>query len=186
MINLQTRKTRLKYHSNKSGFTLVEVLVVVVIITILATLGIPSWMALVDNSKLTNAQGEVLQAMRNAQSRAQQRKTTWEVRFQNGQNDDGQPVIQWSVNSGQGGSPAWQTISITGVKIDESLTNLEPGSGSSWLVQFDHRGQVSKPGDLGPNGKKITLVNNSGRKKCVIVRTILGSMTTAEGASCEN
>lgn len=189
MINLQTRKTRLKYYSHESGFALEEVLIVVVIITILAVLGIPSWMALVENSKLSNAQAEILQAMRNAQSRAQQRKASWQVRFQNAENEDGEPVIQWSVNSGQEGSPAWQTISITGVKIDESLTDLEPvgSSNSSWLVEFDYRGQLTKP-DLSPNGKKITLVNSNSpdRKKCVIVKTILGSIKTAEGANCEN
>jgi prepilin-type N-terminal cleavage/methylation domain-containing protein len=185
MINLPTRKNWLKHHSNTSGFTLLELLVVVVMIGILAALGIPSWIFLINNSKVSNAQSEVFQAMRDAQSKAKLRKTTWESRFQNAQNANGESVIQWSVNSASG-SPTWRTISSPGVQIDPALTNLDE-SGGSWSVKFNDKGQV-EDSTLDENGKKITVVmgNGGGRKKCVFVKTILGALKTAEADKCNN
>jgi len=182
MINLPTRRNWLKHHSNTSGFTLLELLVVVVMIGILAALGIPSWISLVNNNKISNAQSEVFQAMRDAQSKAKVRKTTWEARFKNGQNANGNPAIQWSVNSASG-SQIWRTISSPGVQVDTALTDMNK-IGESWSVQFDYKGEVK----VTDQGKKITVVigNGGGRKKCVFVKTTLGALKTAEGDKCNN
>ena len=156
---------------------------VVLIVGTLAAIGIPSWLGLVNNNKVKNAQSEIFQAMRNAQSKAKLRKSSWEASFQNATDSNGEAVIQWAIHSANG-SPIWQTITSPGVQIDAGNTNL-PNTDGPYSVTFDYKGQVV---DFVSPDMKITVVNSNagGRKKCAIVKTILGAMTTGQNTDCEN
>ncbi|MEH2382296.1 MAG: GspH/FimT family protein [Nostoc sp.] len=155
---------------SNSGFTLPEMLVVVVLIGILATLGIPNWLAFVNTQRLNTAGSEVHLAMRQAKSQATKEKLTWQASFreQNG-------IVQWAVHPATVNPSAanWNNLH-SNVRFD-SETNFQPSLSTVQEVRFDYRGNAK---DLG----RITLSSKSGgkAKRCVIVSTILGEMRTAK------
>ena len=169
-----------------SGYTLVEVLVVVVIVTILAVIGVLTGSPLLNRAAVNNAQSEMFQAIRSAQTEARQKKGTWQASFQNTTNANGEQMIQWAVHSGSN-PPAWETITVKGVEIDPDNTSFEK-NGNYWRIQFNERGEVEKSPESSPP-VKITLLKsnsvNNKRWRCVFVRTLLGAMGTGSENECK-
>ncbi|MEZ4524413.1 MAG: prepilin-type N-terminal cleavage/methylation domain-containing protein [Desulfobacterales bacterium] len=66
------------------GFTLVEVLVVVSIITVLMTISIPNFIAWRDNTRLKRAAGDMYNAMQRAKMGAIKENRNWSVSFDTG------------------------------------------------------------------------------------------------------
>ncbi|OYD94107.1 prepilin-type cleavage/methylation domain-containing protein [Nostoc sp. 'Peltigera membranacea cyanobiont' 213] len=188
---------------SNSGFTLPETLVVVLLIGILATLGIPNWLAFVETRRLNTAQNQVYLAMRQAQSQATKEKLTWQASFriQNG-------IIQWSVHQAEAGQ-----FITDAVKSNRNLwNNLEPNtrideednskgkkettlqkhaSQQMWRVLFNYHGcPISEVGNqctIGGLGQITFYSLNGGKaRRCVYVSTILGAMRTGKDHSIAN
>ncbi len=64
-----------------SGFTMVEILVVLAIITILMTISIPNFMAWRDNTRLKRAANDIYNAMQRAKMGAIKENRNWSVSF---------------------------------------------------------------------------------------------------------
>ena len=159
------------------GFTLPEFLVSVLLIGVLASLALPNWLAFVDTQRLNQAQSQVYNAIRQAQSQASKEKLTWQASFrqQNG-------VVQWAVHPTTV-SPTvanWNNLDSR-VSLDVETTLEE--SNSVRRIQFDYLGSVKQP----PLGR-ITLSSKSRSsvKRCVFVSTILGAMRTAKERNTAN
>ncbi|MBD2358172.1 type II secretion system protein [Tolypothrix sp. FACHB-123] len=160
----------MKNHSN-SGFTVVELLAVILVVGILSAIAVPSWLSFVNTRRLNVAQDEVYRAMRQAQSEAKRQKLTWQASFR-----ENNGIVQWAIHP-ENVNPAnakWQNLDAT-VRLDQETT-LQQSNGVR-RIQFDHMGIVAQP----PLGK-ITLSNKSGgkAKRCVFVSTILGAMRTSK------
>lgn len=155
------------------GFTLLELLIIVVISSVLFAIMAPGWAAFMNGQRLNGAQDSVLQAMRDAQSHAKRSHIIWQASFQ-----DANGVVQWAVHPANTTPTvsAWNNLD-SAIQMDAETT-LQPSS-SIRKVQFDHEGNVN--GLLG----RLTLSSKNGGKvkRCVIVSTLLGVVRTGSEQS---
>ena len=186
--------------NSNSGFTLPEMLVVVVLIGILASLGISNWLAFVNTCRLNTAQSEIYYAMRQAQRQATKDKLTKQASFriQNG-------VVQWAVHQAEAGQfipdavknngDLWNNLE-SNTRIYEQENNKgkkettirKHTSQQVWRVIFNYQGcPIYEVGDDCTNTSlrtlgQITLYNQNAvnAKRCVYVSTILGAMRTGK------
>ncbi|MFH7025635.1 MAG: Tfp pilus assembly protein FimT/FimU [Heteroscytonema crispum UTEX LB 1556] len=160
-----------KYLNNRSsgGFTLLEMLVVVLAVGILSAIALPSWLSFVNVRRLNTAQDQVYLAMREAQRQATKEKLTWQVSFRQQSG-----IIQWAVHAAtvNAANASWNQLD-SNVRLDEETT-LQQSNGIRQL-QFDYRGHPNKL-------IRITLSSKSGgqAKRCVYVSTLLGTMRRAK------
>ncbi|WP_242031907.1 type II secretion system protein [Microcoleus sp. FACHB-672] len=175
-------------NSSTAGYTLVELLVVVMMMGALAVLGTAGFLGWLERLRVNAAQSAALNAIHEAKSRSTQQKGTWQTTFREVE-INGKSYVQWAVHPDPpAGEVApmgihWQTIEYPGVKVDTANTTLytKQKSTGPWRVQFNYKGHTN--GQLG----KITLTsqNNSKVKRCVIVSTLLGYIRVASDKPCQ-
>jgi prepilin-type N-terminal cleavage/methylation domain-containing protein len=169
-------KNNILRNSSNSGFSLVEMLVVIFIIGILSAIAIPSWLSFVNTRRLNVAQDEIYRAMRQAQSQAKKQKLTWQVSFR-----ESNGIIQWAIHpaTANAANINWNNLDAN-IRLDQETT-LEESNGVQ-QVQFDYKGNVIPP--LG----QITIYSSyAGKvKRCVYISTILGAMRMAKERATAN
>lgn len=172
-----------QYSQSDSGFTIVELLVIVVVIAILSAIATPSWQAFLKRYRLNTAQAEALSIMRQAQSKAKSEKRVWEASFRKSDR-----FIQYSVHpvSDRETNYTWNYLlseDADQIEIDRTKTTLRQNNGT-YNIQFQYKGRVN--GQLG----RITFMspgaNDTAPRRCVFVSTLLGVMRTDSDKGCQN
>lgn len=155
-----------------SGFTLIELLVVILIASILAGIMAPSWLGFQTVANLNTAQDAVLQAMRQAQEQALNRRQNWQVGFR-----ETSTQVEWA-NFAPGGTPVWQLLHPN-IRIAQDSTTLSQNA-AVYFAEFNDKGGVSPP--LG----RLTLASRRGdqNRRCVVISTILGVLRKASNDDC--
>lgn len=174
----------LSSHKSNLGYTLLELLVIVIVIGMLAAIVTPSWLSLLNRMRLNSAQAEALSVMRQAQANARREKRIWQANFQE---IDGR--VQWSLNpesQSNEANPTWNNlIGEDADKISILNSTLKNQSGV-YSVQFKPNYWVN--GQLG----RITFVSRgttntaSTPKRCVFVSTLIGNLRTDSDKGCQN
>ncbi len=166
-----------------SGFTTLELLIIIVIIGIIFAIAYPSWLNFIERQRLNKAQNQLYLALQSAKSNALKEKMTWQVSFR-----EQAGVVQWAVHTYQEG--AFMPPNIHWNNLDSNIqiykkpnkkgiceTNFYqkprqcPTIGP-WRVQFNHKGNTD--GQLG----QITLISKNPTKyqRCVYVSTLIGAI----------
>lgn len=154
-----------------SGFTLLELLVVILIVGAVVAIAAPGWLAFLNRQRLNTAQSQVLDILRQAQSTAKLKGVKYQASFkeQNGR-------VRWAIHpiTVAASSASWNSLE-KGVHLNPIETNPAADKAGIHKIQFNHYGEVS--GSLG----RITLsVPSSSAKRCVVVSTLLGAMRTGK------
>lgn len=175
-FHLASRKTASQAtQPSEAGFSLLEVLVVVIMIGVLAAIAGPSWLAFMNRQRLTTANDQILQAVRQAQAEAKRTHSKREVRFDTANPpriavlpvpSSGTPIANGQVTN-------WQTLGQGEIK--PGLLSLDPPPTATSLV-FDAQGVVFQP-QIDENNPFIATVSLSGStvKRCIKIPTILGA-----------
>lgn len=162
-----------------SGFTLIEVLVTVVLMGILFAIAAPNWVAFMNQQRVGAARNQISQAIRNAQSQAQQTKVNRALVFDNNNNQPRYAIVPAPDNTIPATISNWQNLGDGSVPPGTiRLTAPAP------TLIFDSFGSVvtsATPPISLPYTVTIGSTLSSNPRRCVTVQTLLGVL--AEGSN---
>lgn len=207
-IALQSSKSRLEKLSlipkkrsvNQSGFTLIEMLVVIIITGILSAIAIPSWTNFIDGRRANAVNDAILQAIKQAQSEAKKNKIAYVVGFKTISQVPQIAIYRANTSAIWGNLVKDSSIKPGQVLIGTNITSAtEIGTGITYAsttaqtISFDYSGNLSSPSlanDLAivvavgvPTTNSSTTVLASTRR-CVKIVTLLGSIQTEQKSKC--
>jgi prepilin-type N-terminal cleavage/methylation domain-containing protein len=197
------------YTQQDAGFSLLELIVVMVMIGILSAIAAPGWLAFVNRQRVNKANDAVLAALQEAQREAKKTKLSYSVSFQKNSTTQNVEVAIYRTDIG---ISTWKPLGAdVGADSDKFLlganltsqntagSSISYTSSASTKITFDYMGilpnanfgTATAPSTEPPGLKIVVAVPSSTNstlassvKRCVIVKTLLGSMLTAKDAGC--
>jgi type II secretory pathway pseudopilin PulG len=189
------------------GFSLLEMMMIVLIIGILTSIAVPGWLAFINNQRVRTVNDRVFQTLRSAQSEAKRSKRDVTVTFYTTSSTPSvdPPRVEIDTNPAEPDTSKKEirkeTFSSGGeikprtIALSTNATAYTDGySVPANSIVFDYQGNVKQlPLDSTNNKRFVVSVApfdtsvpsgfkpDTSTKKCVIVETILGGMRNDEG-----
>ncbi|MGA7937188.1 MAG: prepilin-type N-terminal cleavage/methylation domain-containing protein [Kovacikia sp.] len=186
---------RIRPNRSTAGFTLIEVLVVIIVIGILFAIASPGWESFLSRQRVGTAREQVLQAIRQAQSQARSTRTSRVVYF-DPNTANGLPRVTSAPFQRGGASVAvtaltgWKVLGGDGIQANSLKMSVSPASANNQII-FDGNGAVAQPPTTSGSQTlpfTVTVARGNttatGTNRCVLVTTLLGATQTAEGSAC--
>lgn len=197
--------SNLDVSTSNSGFTLIELVVVTMMIAILAAIAAPSWFTFTNQRQVNVVNDAVLRALQSAQQEAKRKKLSYSVSFKT---DSQVPQIAIHPNSVEASTlsnNSWKSVGADlAIKPGQVLlgTNLSGentadsavkyASSNPQTITFDYLGNLPRRAELGSQGLIVTVAVPGGgsievveaTRRCVKVKTLLGAMQTGKKDGC--
>jgi type II secretory pathway pseudopilin PulG len=189
------------------GFTIIELLIIVLMLGIFASIAAPSWLAFINRQRVRTVNDRVLQTLRTAQSEAKRSKRDITVTFNYDPNATppvDPPTVTINLTDPATNPPQQTALPTTpltppiqkvtfdaGGEIKPATIKLStnpPLINNAASITFNYQGNITSPLIQSRTPRQITdgfVVTlapfTGGTKQCVIVETIIGGMRTDEG-----
>lgn len=194
-------------YSHTSGFTLIEVLVVIVMVGILSASAAPSWLSFVARQRLNKANDVVFAAVQEAQREAKKQKVTYSVSFKIDRTDKATKIVvhRDSIEPSNVEDRLWKSIGedleikSNQYLLGTNLINKNEGEGNTIkslsgykTIAFDYAGTLPRDAKLPfkivlavPKKTRRNQLQPSNVKRCVIVETFIGGIRTGKDEECD-
>ncbi|MGI0496195.1 pilus assembly FimT family protein [Limnospira platensis] len=177
--------------NNQSGFTIIEMLVVALMVGILSAIAAPTWLMFANRQKVRTVNDRVYNAIQEAQSQAQLTSLGRSLEF-----GEHQGIPAYRIYLTSGGRPdddnaGWQTLDVNG-EINEGQITLQVIPAKDNTIEedntlvFDHLGVLVRANNIKEDNPFRVVVSSADETviHCVLVRTILVSTQKREGDAC--
>lgn len=172
-----------------AGFTLVEMITVIVLVGILAAIAAPGWLGFINSRRADAGKDQVLQILRVARADATRTRQGRIVEFNTAATPptityrtEGAPANQamvYQLGQEEGIDPNYLGLQIpSGMGVNNICTNC---------IAFDDQGTIRNT-VTETQPLIITVLaprNTPSARRCVVVRTLLGAIQTASGNTCQ-
>ncbi len=190
---MKAHKLRTRHKASIAGFTLLEVLVVIIIIGVLFAIAAPSWNALMNRQRINTIREQAVQVIREGQSQA---RTTQIGRFVVFDGDGTTTPVRAAIVPQSGGALVLNAADIAAINNWRTLGDGEVKVGtmefsansvlSTKQILFDNKGAVDRDW-LGNAETNLLVVKVKPKgasietQRCAIVDTLLGAVRLADG-----
>jgi prepilin-type N-terminal cleavage/methylation domain-containing protein len=181
------RRSLLSSKFTARGFTLLELIVVMVLIGVLFAIAAPNWVAFINQQRVGSARNQVSQAIRTAQSEAKRTKVNRAIVFQNNNNQPRYAIVPAPDNTINLSNANWQTLGDGTIQPGLIRLSVEraPNQNQPPPLIFDSYGAIPPNVTLMPYTITIGSTASTNPRRCVEVHTILGATTEGSNSDCK-